>query len=231
MSEGLNLDNRYRKVATIMLIVVAVASVLGLGFYGYFSFDNNKEEKIAGEVNKVIENIIDENIFPNFSQDKTNQNQEQNKIDFSSLNQKLEKIHKKNSFSVNGKRALWYSACFNFKEKKFTNALKKVTLLAEDKGFFLAPQCLYLQALIYESLEDLKKSQKVIEQFNKNYSKHYLQFNMKMMKAKNFLLMGNGDEAYREYLELKKNSEYLSYADLIEEKIQQIRLINLTKKK
>ena len=230
MSEGLNLDNRYRKVATIILIVIAVASVLGLGFYGYFSFDNNKEEKIAGEVNKVIENIIDENIFPNFSQDKTNQNQEQNK-DFSNLSQKLEKIHDKNSSSVNGKRALWYSAGFDFKEKNFTNALKKVTLLAEDKGFFLAPQCLYLQALIYENLEDLKKSQKAIEQFNKNYPKHYLQFNMRMMKAKIYLLMGNGDEAYREYLELKKNSEYLSYADLIEEKIQQIRLINLTKKK
>lgn len=228
MSDSLKLNNRYRKFLSIFSVFIAILLLFITIFYLYSSSATSKEKKISIQVNKILEDIIDERIFG--SVEKNNKNSSSN-TNFLQLSKELYEIYKKNSSSINGKRALWYSARFDVKLGDFKNSLEKILLISNDKNFYLAPNILYLQAVIYENLNQLEDSLKVIENFTKQYSEHYLNFNIRMMKAKIFLIMNSNDRAYQEYLELKKNSDYLSYTDLIEEKIQQISFLNLIKKK
>lgn len=228
MSDSLNLNSRYRKFINIFATVLLVVLILIFCLYLYSYFSLSKERNISNQVNKILENTIDERMFGPPKEEEDKDSDEKKK---SELSKKLYEIYKENSSSVNGKRALWYSARFDFELGNFTNSLNKTLLLSTDKKFYLTPNVLYFQAIIYENLNQLEQSLKIIENFTKDYPDHHLNFSIRMMKAKLFLMMNNNDRAYQEYLELKKNSEYLNYTDLIEEKIQQVSLLNLIKNK
>ena len=223
----LNLNSRHRKVAKFFAAIFFVAIIFFIFFYSYRYFSLNKEREVSYQVNDVLREIIDQKIFPPSSE----KNKKKENLDYSNLSKKLYQIYKMNSSTINGKRALWYSSYFDFKSKKFKDSLKKVLLIIKNDEFYLTPNAFYLQVLIYENLEQFDKAQKIIDKFIKNYTDHYLNFNIRIARARIYLMMRNRDEAYKEYLELKKNSEYISYTDIIEEKIQQFHLIDLVKKK
>jgi len=201
---------------------VGVLIIIGaIGFTFYQKSINKKEMDLAILVNNMVRQYenIRHKAEKNLSDTDTLDN----------LGRQFNDLYNKNSSLVNGFRALFFSANYDFERGNYAEARRKYLMIFEKKKkHYLAPNALLYAAISWEEEGKFKEALAHLAHFETYYPTSYLYGLSLMVKGRNLVNNNQVKEATEAYQKILTDKNLSIYADKAKESLKIMALQGLT---